>query len=205
MLNKKLDAISKLIDYNSIILDVGTDHAYLPIFLSQKKRCKKIYASDISPKVLEGAKKNLEKYNIDDVTLILSDGLDNINVKYDTLIIAGMGADTILKIINGKALPQKIILSSNNHHDRLRKYMNDIGYVIKEELAVLDNDKYYDIISYVKGEEYLTKKEILYGKIDNKEYYKYLFFANKRIFKKMNLKTKIKNIKKLVDLYILSI
>lgn len=205
MLNKKLEAIAALIEYNSTILDVGTDHAYLPIYLSQKKRCKKIYASDISSKVLEGAKKNLDKYKIDDVTLFLSDGLDNINVKYDTLVIAGMGTDTILKIINGRELPKKIILSSNNHQDRLRKYMNEIGYSIKEENIVKENNKFYDIISYIKGNEFLSKKEIKYGKINDKEYFKYLYSVNKNVFKKMNFKNKIKNIKTLIELKILSI
>lgn len=205
MLNNKLKIIASLIDKDAIVLDVGTDHAYLPIYLSQNKLCKKIYASDISKKVLDGAQNNLNKYNIKDVELILSDGLNSINKKYDTLVIAGMGTDTIIHIIDNQKLPDKMIISSNNHLDRLRKYINNLGYSINKEVVIKDSNKYYDIISYVKGKELLTKKEIKYGKINNKEYFKYLYISFKNTFKQMNFKTKIKNIFKLIELYLLTI
>lgn len=194
MLNNRLLAIANLVDKNSIVLDVGTDHAYLPIYLSKNKICKKAIASDISQGALEGAAKNVKKYKAK-VKLVLSDGLENIEDKYDTLIISGMGTKNIMGILQNKKLPEKIILSSNNNLPELRKFMNDLNYWIVKEVVICENNKYYDIISYHYGKEYLSKIELKYGKSKDKKYYKYLYSKNKMILKK------VKGLKRIQVLY----
>ena len=151
MKSLRLLAIASLIDKGSSVLDVGTDHAYLPIFLSQNKKCKSIIASDVSSNALKMAKDNLKKYHINDVKLILSNGLDSINEEYDTIVLAGMGTSTIIKILENKKLLNTLIISSNNDLYKLRKFMNKIKYKIKEEIVILEKNKYYDIIKYQKG------------------------------------------------------
>ena len=156
MKSLRLLAIASLIDKGSSVLDVGTDHVYLPIILSQNKKCKSIIASDVSSNALKIAKDNLKKYHIDDVKLILSNGLDSINEDYDTIVLAGMGTSTIIKILENKKLPNTLIISSNNDLYKLRKFMNKIKYKIKEEIVILEKNKYYDIIKYQKGNEKLS-------------------------------------------------
>ena len=205
MLSPRLLTVASLIEKNSIVLDVGTDHAYLPIYLINNNICKKVYASDISEGALEIAKKNIEKNNIKSIKLIHTDGLKDIKEKYDTLVICGMGTSTIINILKSGTLPNRIILSSHNDLYSLRQYLNSIDYRIKEEKVVLDNQKYYCIISYEKGNEKLSKKTLKYGKSNNKDYYKHLYKVQKDIFNKMNFINKIKSINKLIELKILSI
>ena len=99
-LSKRLLTIADLIDTKNVI-DVGCDHALLDIYLTQEKQlnCR---GTDISSKVLENAKNNVKKYNLEKkIPLILTNGLENIKIKKDdTIIIAGMGASTILEILN---------------------------------------------------------------------------------------------------------
>ena len=205
MLSLRLLTIAKLIRPNAKVLDVGTDHAYLPIYLKTNKLVKSVIASDVSANALEGARKNLEKFGETDIKLILSDGLNEVKDEYDTLVISGMGTYTICNILKDKELPQYIILSSNNNLEELRTFMNNIKYKIKKEVCVLDKGKYYDIISYEKGEERLSKKVLRYGKSHDKKYYKYLYNNEKRIFKELNFKNKIKNLPKIIGLKFLSI
>ena len=205
MLKKRLMAIANLVKKDAIVVDVGTDHAYLPIYLSQNNIAKKIIATDISQNALDGAQKNIEKANIKDITLICTDGLNGIETIYDTLIISGMGASRIIGILDNHNLPDNIILSANNDYYKLRKYMNKIGYKIVKETVVLENEKYYDIISYEKGKERLANIKLKYGISKDKDYYKYLYQKQKDIFKKVGFLKKIIIIKELIVLKKLSI
>ena len=205
MLSIRLLTVAKLVKHNAKVLDVGTDHAYLPIYLREMKICKSVIASDVSANALENARKNIEKFQTTNIKLVLSDGLNGITDKYDTLVICGMGTKNIINIIDGHKLPDRLILSSNNNLYELRKYMNKIGYKIDEEVAVVEKGKYYDIISYQKGNEYLSKSKLLYGKSKDKKYLKHLYNKEKQIYKEMNLKNKIKIWPKLIKLKLLSI
>ena len=194
MKSLRLEAVASLVKENSNILDVGTDHAYLPIILSKSGKCQSIIASDVSNNALSYGKANLKKYHITNVKLVLSDGLKSISDKYDTLTICGMGTYTIIDILKSGYLPENIIISSNNDLYTLRNYLNSIEYKINKEIIVYENGKYYDIISYEKGKEKLSYYQKMYGKSNNTKYLKYLLHKETHIFKKSkNFKT-LKNI-----------
>jgi len=63
MSKKRLEVISSLIKKDEKILDVGTDHGLVPIFLLKNKITDKITASDINEGPLNSARKNLSKNN----------------------------------------------------------------------------------------------------------------------------------------------
>ena len=116
MKKKRLEAIASLVNKDAFTLDIGTDHAYLPIYLINNNITNKVIASDISKNVLSQSLNNLKKYNLDDkVLLVQSDGFNNIKDNVDIAVIAGMGAHTIINIINkAKTLPEKLIIQSKN-------------------------------------------------------------------------------------------
>lgn len=190
MKSKRLLAIASFIEKNDSVLDLGCDHGYLAIYLKKNNLCKNVIASDISSNALDIAKNNIKKYQVD-IKTYLSDGLNNINDFYDTIVIAGMGTHSIIKILNDKELPPKIILASNNDYPLLRKFMNSIGYYLEKELVVLEKDKYYIVMLYIIKEKKLKKTEILFGKNNNIEYYQYLYDKNLRILKRTSLFKKV--------------
>ena len=105
-----------------------------------------------------------------------------------------MGTYTIIDILKSGYLPKNIIISSNNDLYTLRCYLNSINYKIIKEIVIYENEKYYDIISYEKGQEKLSYYQKLYGKSNDKKYFKYLLHKETYIFKKSkNFKT-LKNI-----------
>lgn len=194
MKSLRLEAVASLVKENSKVLDVGTDHAYLPIILSKSGKCQSIIASDVSKNALSYGKANLKKYHITNVKLVLSNGLKNISDKYDTLTICGMGTHTIIDILKSGYLPKNIIISSNNDLYTLRCYLNSIDYKINKEIIVYENGKYYDIISYEKGKEKLSYYQKMYGKSYDKKYLKYLLLKETYIFKKSKSFKTLKNI-----------
>ena len=195
-LTKRMQTIANLVNKNEKVIDIGTDHAYVPIYLYLNNITHDITATDISKKVLENAYNSLKKYNLENnIKLILSDGFKDINENYDVAIISGMGAHTIINILNNQILPKKIIIESNNDHYLVRKYLNKINYKLEKEYVILDNKKYYIIMYYIYCNEELTEEELILGKHNNKEYFDYLIEKYSILIKKIQNKEYLKYLK----------
>lgn len=190
MNSKRLLEIANYVSLNDSVLDVGCDHAYLSIYLKKNNLCKNVIASDISENAIEYAKNNIFNSKVN-INTYVSDGLNNINEYYDTLVIAGMGTSTILNILDNKNVPNKLILCSNNEHYKLRKELNKLGYKLLNESIVLENNHYYVIMNYIKGKQRLNKSQLKYGINNDKDYYNYLYNRNKEIIPKANFKKKL--------------
>ncbi len=198
MYSFRIKTIASLIDKDEVVLDVGTDHAYLPIYLLKNNIVKSAYGSDVSENVIKIAKSNVMKNKLSSkIKIILSDGLKDVEFNYTTLVIAGMGFSTIKKILRSGKLPKNLIIQTNSDHDKLRRYMNLKGYKIKKELTILDNNKFYVIIKYIKGYEFLSKKYILFGNSLNKNYYNYLIDKYNLLINKVPNKKRKEFVKKI--------
>lgn len=174
-ISKRLKTIASLVTPQKKVIDIGTDHAYLPIYLYLNNITKNITASDISPQVLEISLNNLQKYNLEKkINLIKSDGFRNVDEIFDIAVITGMGTYTIINILNTKNIPDTLIIQSNNDYYLLRKHLNYLGYKIEKEIALYENKHYYIIIKFIKEKEFLTDEELLFGKSNNLQYYDYL-------------------------------
>ena len=123
-LSKRLLAIADLIEENSKVIDVGCDHGLLDIYLVQNKNCHPL-ATDISATCLEKAKYNIKLNNLDDkIETKVTNGLEGIEYSnYDYVVITGMGAKTIMKILENKT-PSKLIIQSNNNIEELKHFLN---------------------------------------------------------------------------------
>lgn len=181
----RIEAIASLVDNDALVVDIGTDHAYLPIYLYENDITKNIVASDISSNALLFAKNNLEKHNLrGKIKLVVSDGFKNLDECFDIAIISGVGTETIKKILDNEVLPNKLILSSHKNVSDLRKYMFKIGYKIEKEIIVYENNIYYNIIKYVKGKDNLSKYDLLVGLSNDINYKKHLLNKYKEIYEK---------------------
>ena len=81
------------------VIDIGCDHGLLSIYLAEKFNNLKIIASDVNNNALESARRNVSKYKLEDrIDIRLGSGVSVINKKdkIDTLVVAGMGANTII-------------------------------------------------------------------------------------------------------------
>lgn len=181
----RIKAIASLVDNDALVVDIGTDHAYLPIYLYENDITKNIVASDISSNALLFAKNNLEKHNLrGKIKLVVSDGFKNLDECFDIAIISGVGTETIKKILDNEVLPNKLILSSHKNVSDLREYMFKIGYKIEKEIIVYENNIYYNIIKYVKEKDNLSKYDLLVGLSNDINYKKHLLNKYKEIYEK---------------------
>lgn len=168
------------------LIDVGCDHALLDIYLLQNNDKLKIVASDINKGPLDKAKENITKYSfLDKIELILSDGISKINESIDTVVISGMGKDTILEILTNDKEKitnvEKLVISSNNKFPSLRQDICALGFIIDKEKIVYEDGKFYIIMRFIKGNTNYSEKETYFGPylLQNKDslfkkYYTYL-------------------------------
>ena len=177
MLSLRLSSLTKFVNYNDKIIDIGCDHALLDIFLVKNDLVKSIIASDINVQALNSGIKNIENEGLSDkISARLGDGLNVLTDKdnIDTVIISGMGTNTIIGILNNDHLKDinKLIIQSNNDHTMLRKYVTKLGFFIKNEEYFQDNKKNYINIVFVRGNKKYSKIDLTYGPIlkHNKPY-----------------------------------
>lgn len=168
MLTPRLQAAADLIDYADSVIDIGTDHGYLPIYLLKTGKVKAACAADIRKGPLENAKENIVNGGVD-CECVLSDGFKNICKKYSLACICGMGGETIVNIITeGKDItPDTLILQPMTGADKLRKFLYENGYGITDEAFVTEGEKVYCIIKAKKTGVNIpfTYSDLFLGKI----------------------------------------
>lgn len=215
MLSDRLLSLTKFINKKDLVADIGCDHGLLSIYLVKNKLCKKVIATDINPKALNNAVNNIKNNNlVKEIETKLGKGLEPIkDENINTVIISGMGTNTIIHMFENVDKKYKVITQSNNDYYNLRKYFVNKDYKIKAESIVLDNDKYYINIVFIPGIKKYSKKELLYGSflindkkninyfisILNKNKFIYKKIPYKNIVKKIDLKIRIKYLKNIIN------
>lgn len=171
----RIDYITSLATGYKSLADVGCDHAFISIKALKNYGVKKAYALDINDGPLENARMNVKSNGLEDnIEIIKSDGLTNLNDAVECIIIAGMGGVLISKIINDSLEKvnhsKKLILSPNNEEAMLREYLSNNGFKISDEHIIQDAGHYYEIIEAIPLEnEKISNIDILFGPILRKK------------------------------------
>lgn len=173
-MNLRLKTLAKMVDHNSRVADIGTDHAYLPIELVKNGRVKFAIASDIGQGPLLNAKKDIEEAGLQDsIETRLGNGLETISKKdeIDTVIVAGMGGKLMTEILNSAWLKgfhfPTLILEPNVGESGVRSWLMIHGYKIIQEKILAEAGHIYELIKAVltKKVKPLTEKELLFGPV----------------------------------------
>ena len=214
LLSKRLEAIANMIDQDDIVLDIGTDHGYLPIYLVSNQIIKLAIACDIKDSPLKMASKNVEKANLKDkIKLVLSDGLESITSYFNTIVIAGVGPRTIINILtNGEAKikGKTLILQSNVSSNLVRAWLSSNSFKIIDEALVFEDNNYYEIIKAVNGKQLITNSDLYLGPVIKKlknetviDYFNQMHDKYSRLIKKIPKKevSKIKKLEEIIEIY----
>lgn len=166
-LGARLETCAGLVRRGKVPADIGTDHAYLPIYLVRNGVVPMAYASDINIDPIISARKNITKHGLSEKIITFTcNGLEKIPPdRIDDVIIAGMGGDNIASIINEadwlKNDRYRLILQPMSRASRLREYLFKNRFEIAEEKAVCEAGRIYTVIC-----AHYSKKEILYDDYD---------------------------------------
>ena len=164
-LSKRLKIIHDMVP-NSVVADIGSDHGKLMIALVQSGKVKKGFAVENKEGPFERLRSNLIRYHVNDViTPLFSDGIKDITRDVSTIVIAGMGGQTIVNIL--KAHPEKlisvqtIIIDAHTAVPFARREICQMGFAIADEKIVKEDDIFYEVIKFIKAEKAIISDEDL--------------------------------------------
>ena len=164
-LSKRLKIIHDMVP-SSVVADIGSDHGKLMIALVQSGKVTKGFAVENKEGPFERLRSNLIRYHVNDmITPLFSDGIKDITRDVGTIVIAGMGGQTIVNIL--KAHPEKlisvqtIIIDAHTAVPFARKEICQMGYAIADEKIVKEDGIFYEIIKFVKADKAIISDEDL--------------------------------------------
>ncbi|MBU3114669.1 tRNA (adenine(22)-N(1))-methyltransferase [Clostridium lacusfryxellense] len=151
-ISERLKLIASMIEECDTIVDVGTDHGYVPIYLVKRGLIKKAIASDINKGPVEKAKNNIELNKVSrQISCRLGSGLSTVKKgEVEVAVIAGMGGNLIRDIMESDLDVVKeldyMILQPVQNAEVLREYLYNTGYDILNEEICNDDGRFYEII-----------------------------------------------------------
>ncbi|UWG96750.1 class I SAM-dependent methyltransferase [Dehalobacter sp. DCM] len=157
-LGARLQTIASFVPFGSKVGDIGTDHAYLPLFLIQQGIIREAVGIDVHQGPYISAMENVNAYGLQNVLRIRhGDGLiPLVPGEVDTLVIAGMGGVTMLEILASKPeVLQRIdtlILQPQGAESRVRNVLLSQGWRLKQECLVEEDDRIYTVIQFSRSE-----------------------------------------------------
>ena len=169
-LSKRLQAIHDMLP-KGVTADVGSDHGKLMIALFKSGKITKGYAIENKKGPYQRLVKALEKEGlIDDIIPLFSDGIEDLPPEVKNIVLAGMGGDLIIKIL--KKHPEKlklvstIIVDAHGAVAKVREEISQMGYIIADEKMVKEDDKFYEIIKFIRADIAIyTNEDIEFGPI----------------------------------------
>ncbi len=170
-ISKRLRTVAAMVTEGYRVADIGTDHAYVPIFLVTEGKIEQALAMDIGKGPLERAKEHIREYGLEKkIATRLSDGLaEFIQGEADSIVIAGMGGALMARILSDGAEKcagvKELILSPQSEIFLVREWLGEHGWQIERETMLVEDGKYYTVIRAVPGDEpELKPVEALYGR-----------------------------------------
>ena len=170
MISKRLEMVASFVPQGAVLLDVGSDHAYLPIELVEKGHIERAIAGEVVEGPYQSAVKNVKEHDlVDKIQVRLANGLaafeesDQVSV----ITIAGMGGRLIASILeegfDKLAHIERLILQPNNREDDLRRWLQDHGFQIIAESILEEAGKFYEILVVEAGEMKLSERDTRFG------------------------------------------
>ena len=158
-LSVRLQGVADLVTRGNVLVDVGTDHGYLPIYLVSRGVCPRAIAMDVRPGPLSKARANIAMYGLAKrISLRLSDGLAALSPgEGDSLVLSGMGGPLMQEILSRDMNLvygfRELILQPQSDIPGFRRFLTAAGFTINAENMVVEDGKYYPMMRAVKKEE----------------------------------------------------
>ncbi|MDU3326508.1 MAG: tRNA (adenine(22)-N(1))-methyltransferase TrmK [Streptococcus sp.] len=176
MISKRLELVASFVPQGAILLDVGSDHAYLPIDLVERGKIKSAIAGEVVEGPYQSAVKNVEAHGLKEkIQVRLANGLaafeetDQVSV----ITIAGMGGRLIATILeeglDKLVNVERLILQPNNREDDLRIWLQEHGFQIVAESILEEAGKFYEILVVEAGQMKLSASDLRFGPFLSKE------------------------------------
>ncbi|ASS76069.1 hypothetical protein CIG75_14635 [Tumebacillus algifaecis] len=157
-ISERLARIATFVPSGVRTADIGSDHAYLPIYLVQRGQAVQAVAGELNEGPYLGAERNVRSNGLADrISVRRGDGLAVLKPgEVDVITVSGMGGGTIRDIlaagVEKLAGVSRLILSPQGDGDSLRRWLLQHGWKIVDEDMLVEDDKLYEFVVAERGE-----------------------------------------------------
>ena len=154
-LTPRLKCVADMAGKCGLLADIGTDHAYIPMYMVQNSLADRAVASDVVDGPVKIARRNVLENNFSEkITVVKADGLDGAGGA-ETIVIAGMGGKLICEII-GRNLEiahsaKRLVLQPMTCSEDVRRFLHSEGFSILKEKLAKEENKIYNVIVAESG------------------------------------------------------
>lgn len=178
-LSRRLQTVANLVTPGNRVADVGCDHAYISIYLAEKKISPHIIAMDINQGPIDRAKENVIRYQCEGlIDVRKSNGLEKLeDGEADSIIIAGMGGALTNQILSERLdiikSVRELVLQPQSEIFKVRQFLMDNNFTIFEENMLKEDGKYYvmmkaipsNAVKNTQAYQLLTIEHFYYGRL----------------------------------------
>ena len=163
-LTPRLRTIMQQVPEGARLADIGTDHALIPTALLRRGVIQSAIASDLREGPLDSAARTAKQFEVEHkLSLRLGGGLQTVKPdEADTIVIAGMGGETIAQILADDAWAldgaHLLLLQAMTAQPYLRQYLAAHGGVIQKESLCREGQRIYTVMTVVGGGKREQKK-----------------------------------------------
>ncbi len=151
-LSMRLRLVAELVRQGAVFADVGTDHAYLPLFLLSGGKIERAICSDINEGPLLCAKEHAAAEGLSqNITFLLTSGLSGVlSYAPSDVAICGMGGELIAEILTEAqkdlSFGVHFLLQPMSKQEHLRAALCELGFSILQERYATEGEKAYLVI-----------------------------------------------------------
>lgn len=170
-LSDRLSAVSDQLIPNKKLVDIGTDHAYLPCYTYLKGIIPSAVGTEVNEGPFQSAQSLVHQLGLSEyIDIRFGDGLSVLHEnEVEQLTIAGMGGGLITRILEeGKAKLQqaeRLILQPNVAAVNVRKWLYKNDWTLIRELILEEDKIIYEIIvaEQRKDKREYDEKDFMFG------------------------------------------
>lgn len=168
-LDPRLSAIADMLGVCDCCADIGSDHGRLGAFLLQTRQCRRVCFTDISASSLDKARRLIGLLGLESrAAFCVGDGAGALREAVDAAVIAGMGGETIARIVENageKFADTRLILQPNVAISQLRRRLSGGGWAIEDECLVRDGRRIYVLLAARRGAQQLDELQCEIGPV----------------------------------------
>lgn len=161
-LSPRLSAVASYVPLGTMMADVGTDHAYLPVYLVESGVCPGAVATDLNPGPYQAAQDSVARAGLaEKIAVRRGDGLQCVGPgEVQVVVMAGMGGGTMCRLLESapgvlKTL-ERLVLQPMDDAPQLRRWLIDHGWRLMDERLVAEDGHLYLVMAAEPGAEAVT-------------------------------------------------
>ena len=154
VLAPRLAAVADMVPAGSVVADIGTDHATLPIALVRAHRAPRAIASEVAPAPFENARRVVAEAGLASlIDVRFGSGLSVLEPgEAESIVLAGMGAWTILDIIHARPEVARaaaaLVLQPQTEPVLIRRTLAQEGFSLGDERLAREGEHFYVVMAY---------------------------------------------------------